>query len=107
MFKEVHVEDIESRAGAPQIAALLSQYRSMSTDGALPRYDKFNPERLVEHAAHLAVVEPIGEGDYLYIYYGRAIFETSGVEMLGSKVSQWKSEVGTFFCRAYDRAVSE
>ena len=107
MFKEVHVDDIETRAGAPQIAALLAHYRSLSIDDALPSYSDFNPERLAEHASNLAVVEPTGSGDYLYVYYGRAIFETSGVEMLGSKVSQWKSEVGTFFCQAYDRAISE
>ena len=107
MFKEVHVEDIESRAGAPQIGTLLARYRSLAKDGGLPSYADFNPERLVEHAGSLAVVEPVGSGDYLYIYYGRTIFETSGVEMLGSKVSQWKSEVGTFFCQAYDRAVAE
>jgi diguanylate cyclase (GGDEF)-like protein/PAS domain S-box-containing protein len=107
MFKEVHVEDIESRAGAPQIAALLAQYRLLSSDSTLPGYADFNPERLAEHASNLAVVEPIGSGDYLYVYYGRTIFETSGVEMLGSTVSQWKSEVGAFFCQAYDRAIAE
>jgi diguanylate cyclase (GGDEF)-like protein len=107
MFKEVHIEDIENRAGAPQIVALLAEYRLLSNDGTLPRYADFNPERLAEHASNLAVVEPIKGGDYLYIYYGRAIFETSGVEMLGSKVSQWKSEVGAFFCQAYDRSIAE
>ena len=107
MFKEVHVEDIERRAGAPQIAALLAHYRSLCKGSELPFYADFNPERLAEHASNLAVVEPIGSDDYLYIYYGRTIFETSGVEMLGSKVSQWKSEVGAFFCHAYDRALTE
>lgn len=107
MFKEVHVDDIEKRAGAPQIGTLLAHYRSLCVNGSLPSFSDFNPERLSEHASNLAVVEPIGGGDYLYIYYGRAIFEASGVEMLGSKVSQWKSEVGAFFCEAYDRAIAE
>jgi diguanylate cyclase (GGDEF)-like protein len=107
MFKEVYVDDIERRAGAPQIAALLAQHRSLALDGKLPSYAHFNQETLAEHASNLAVVEPIGGGDYLYIHYGRTIFETSGVEMLGAKVSQWKSEVGTFFCEAYDRAIRE
>jgi len=62
----------------------------------------FSPVCLPEHASNLAVVQPIGDRDYLYIYYGRTIFQTSGVEMMGSKVSQWKSEVGSFFCEAYD-----
>jgi hypothetical protein len=39
---------IESRAGAPQIAALLAHYRSLYIDGALPPYVDFNPERLAE-----------------------------------------------------------
>src|SRR4051794_24781468 len=107
MFKEIHVQDIEKRAGAPQISTLLAQYRSLQKDEALPLYRDFNPHSLAEHASHLAVVEPIGSGDYLYIYYGQTIFDTSGVQMLGSKVSQWQSEVGRFFCQAYDRAVAE
>jgi diguanylate cyclase (GGDEF)-like protein len=107
MFKEVHVEGIESRAGAPQIAALLAEHRACSAEGRLPPYSDFNPKQLTEHAANLAVVKPLGAGDYLYVHYGRAIFEASGVEMLGSKVSQWKSEVGAFFCAVYDRATSE
>jgi len=53
MFKEVHVDDIVSRAGAPQIVTLLAYYRSLSMDGALPSYADFNPERLAEHASNL------------------------------------------------------
>src|SRR5262245_23992513 len=107
MYKEVHVEDIDKRAGAPQIPALLTLYRSLSVDGALPTFADINPERLPEHAPNLAVVQPIGGDDYLYVYYGRTIAAESGVEMLGSKVSQWKSEVGLFFCQAYDLAIAE
>lgn len=107
MFKEVHVDDIDKRAGAPQMRTLLAHYRSLCANGSLPSFSDINPERLVEHASNLAVVEPIAGGDYLYAYYGRAIATESGVEMLGSKVSQWKSEVGLFFCQAYDRAVAE
>ena len=107
MFKEVHVDDIEMRAGAPQIVSLLTRYRALCVNGSLPSFADFNPESIPEHASNLAVVEPTDDGDYLYVYYGRAIFEASGVEMLGSKVSQWTSEVGLFFCQAYDRAVAE
>ena len=107
MFKEVHVDNIEERAGVPQIRALLARYRSLPLEHRLPAYRNFNPECLSEHASNLAIVEPVGEGDYLYVHYGRAIFETSGVEMLGSRVSQWTSEVGRFFCAAYDRACTE
>ena len=107
MFKEVHIDGLEGRVGAPQMRDLLARYRSLSLDGALPTYTDFNPDQLPQHTSNLAVVEPTGRGDYLYIHYGRAIFETSGVEMLGSNVSQWKSEVGTFFCEAYDRACAE
>lgn len=107
MFKEVHVHNIERRAGAPQITELLAHYRSLCYGGAIPSYDDFNPARFPQHASNLAVVEPVGDDDYLYIHYGRTIFETSGIEMLGSKVSQWKSQVGTFFCQAYDRATAE
>ena len=107
MFKEVHLENIEARAGAPQIGALLAHYRSLCKDDALPAYSQFNPEILGEHASNLAVVQPIESRDYLYIYYGRTIFQTSGVEMMGSKVSQWKSEVGSFFCEAYDLATAK
>jgi diguanylate cyclase (GGDEF)-like protein len=107
MFKEVHLENIEALAGAPQIAGLLAHYRSLCSGDALPTHSKFNPELLSEHASNLAVVQPVGEGDYLYIYYGRTIFQTSGVEMMGSRVSQWKSEVGAFFCEAYDLATAK
>ena len=107
MFKEVHTDGLEGRVGAPQMRDLLARYRSLSLDGALPAYADFNPDQLPQHTSNLAVVEPTGGGDYLYIHYGRAIFETSGVEMLGSYVSQWQSEVGTFFCEGYDRACAE
>ena len=107
MFKEVHLENVEALAGAPQIAVLLAHYRSLCKRDAIPAYADFNPELLAEHASNLAVVQPIGEGDFLYIYYGRTIFQTSGVEMMGSRVSQWKSEVGAFFCEAYDLAAAK
>ena len=107
MFKEVHIDGLEERVGAPQMRELLALYRSLSLDGLVPAYADFNPDQLPQYSSNLAVVEPIDSGDYLYVHYGRTIFETSGVEMLGSKVSQWKSEVGSFFCEAYDRACAE
>ena len=107
MFKEVHIDGLEERVGAPQMRELLALYRSLSLDCLVPAYADFNPDKLPQYSSNLAVVEPIDSGDYLYVHYGRTIFETSGVEMLGSKVSQWKSEVGSFFCEAYDRACAE
>jgi len=107
MFKEVHIDGLDGRVGAPQMRELLARYRSLSLDGSLPVQADFNPDQLPQYSPNLAIVEPIGSGDYLYVHYGRAIFENSGVEMLGSKVSQWKSEVGRFFCEAYDRACAE
>jgi diguanylate cyclase (GGDEF)-like protein len=107
MFKEVHVDNIELHASAPQIAALLAQWRSLASGNALPSYSAFDPNRLPELAPNLAVVEVLGGSDYLYVHYGRAIAAESGVQMLGSRVSQWKSEIGAFFCSAYDRAVAE
>jgi diguanylate cyclase (GGDEF)-like protein/PAS domain S-box-containing protein len=107
MFKEVHIDGLEERVGAPQMRDLLARYQSLARGGSIPAYADFNPDRLPQYSSNLAVVEPIGNGDYLYVHYGRTIFENSGVEMLGSKVSQWQSEVGSFFCEAYDRACAE
>jgi diguanylate cyclase (GGDEF)-like protein len=107
MFKEVHVDDIEAHAGASQILRLLTLWRSRASAGRLPPYFEFDPDRLPGFAPNLAVVEAVGACDYRYIYYGRAIAAESGVEMLGSRVSEWKSEIGSFFCSAYNRAVAE
>ena len=107
MFKEVHIDGLEGCVGVPQMRELIVRYRSLSMNGLLPAYADFNPEQLSQHAANLAVVDPIEGDDYLYVHYGRAIFESSGVEMLGSRVSQWKSEIGNFFCEVYNRACAE
>jgi diguanylate cyclase (GGDEF)-like protein len=106
MFKEVHVEDIELHAGAPQVATLLSLWRAQATETALPPYSAFEPKRFPELAPDLAVVEALGQADYRYIYYGRAIAAESGVQMLGSRVSDRKSEIGAFFCSVYERALA-
>jgi diguanylate cyclase (GGDEF)-like protein/PAS domain S-box-containing protein len=106
MFKEVHADNIETRAGAPQIASLLARYRSLAADGSLPRIAELGPESLPELAQRLAVVIP-EDGDYRYTHYGRAITEESGVDMSGQRVGEWKSEIGAFFCSVYDRAVAE
>jgi hypothetical protein len=88
MFKEVHVDDIEAHAGASQILRLLTLWRSRASAGRLPPYFEFDPDRLPGFAPNLAVVEAVGACDYRYIYYGRAIAAESGVEMLGSRVSE-------------------
>ena len=106
MFKEVHADNIETRAGAPQIATLLTRYRLLAVNGSLPRYAELGPDSLPHLAHHLAVVIP-EDGDYRYTHYGRAITEESGVDMSGLRVGEWKSEIGAFFCSVYDRAVAE
>src|SRR5436853_5820083 len=104
MFKEVHVDNIEVHAGAPQIARLLTVWRERTRGGDLAPFADFDPGNLPGFAPNLAVVEALGGGDYRYLYYGRAIAAEAGVELLGSRVSEWKSEIGAFFCSAYDRA---
>src|SRR5689334_19597264 len=42
MFKEVHIDGIEARASAPQIAELLARYRALCVHGALPHFDQFD-----------------------------------------------------------------
>src|SRR5437016_331443 len=82
MFKEVHADNIETLAGAPQIATLLARFRSLAANGSLPRYAELGPDALPDFAHQLAVVIP-EDGDYRYTHYGRAITEESGVDMSG------------------------
>ncbi len=107
MYREAHVERIEERAGAPQILALLSAWRALAAEGALPAYADFNPQAFPEFLHNMAVVEALPDGDYRYIHYGAAITEATGIDMLGSRVSEWNSEAGRFFGEIYDRVSAE
>lgn len=73
MFKEVHIDGLEERVGAPQMRELLALYRSLSLDCLVPAYTDFNPDKLPQYCSSLAVVEPIDSGGYLYVHYGRTI----------------------------------
>jgi hypothetical protein len=107
MFKEVHLDNIEQRAGAAQISRLLAMWRASRGADGLPPYAPFAPDHLPGFAANFAIVEAQGDGDYVYVHYGQAIAAESGIDMLGSRVSAWQSEVGAFFCSAYDRCLAE
>src|SRR5262245_32475448 len=80
----MHVEHIERNAGAPQIAPLLTVWRSRA-DSALTAYGEF--ERLPGFAPNLAILKASGEGGY-HTYYGRAIAAQSHVKWLGSRVGE-------------------
>ena len=106
MLQEVHLDGIERRVTDPTMLKMLRVY-GRASDAGVPPLAKFSPEVWPECAAHLAVVHRLPDGDYIYDYYGRAIATSSGIEMQGSRVSQWPSQIGRFFCAAYDRALAE
>src|SRR5262245_3832529 len=84
MFGDMHVDHIELNAGAPQIAPLVTVWRSRD-DPALPAYGEF--ERLPGFVANLAILKASGEGGY-HTNYGRAIAAQSDVKWLGSRVGE-------------------
>src|SRR5262245_7819275 len=84
MFGDMHVDHIELNAGAPQIAPLLTVWRSRA-DSALTAYGEF--ERLPGFAPTLAILKASAEGGY-HTYYDRAIAAQSHVKWLGSRVGE-------------------
>jgi hypothetical protein len=84
MFRDMHVDHIEPNAGAPQIAPLLTVWRSRA-DAARRAYGE--SERLRGFAPNLAALKASGEGGY-HASYGRVIAAQSGVERLSSRVGE-------------------
>lgn len=107
MYQEVHTENIAARAHAPEVAELLRRFKRSAAGAAGVPYESFRDEVMPVFGADLMVLAPTGDGDYVYVHYGREIIRYVGGDRLGQRVSTMTPQVARFTIACYDRALAD
>jgi diguanylate cyclase (GGDEF)-like protein/PAS domain S-box-containing protein len=107
MFREVHTQAIEERASAPEIRALLQRYRGLADPSGTVTYDRFNLSILDDYRDHMMVLVANGDGDFMYMHYGRNVVSGAGTDMTGRRISELPMDIATFSSESYQRALAE
>lgn len=106
MYQEVHFDNIAERAHAPEIADLLQRFeRHAAGSGGVP-FDGFHAELASLYDDDLMVIQPTGDGDYLYRSCGVGIARDVGRNLAGGRVSSMTPQVARFTAECYDRALA-
>lgn len=107
MYQEVHTENIEARAHAPEICELLRRFSDMARGASGAPYEALCDEVMPEFGLDVMVVAPTGDGDYTYTYYGREIARYVGGSRLGERISGMTPQVARFTIACYDQALAD
>jgi hypothetical protein len=107
MYQEVHTENIVARAHAKEIAELLNRFVRHAQDEAGAPHEAFCDEILSGFGEDVMVLAPTGDGDYIYVHYGREIARYVGGSRLGERISSMTPQVARFTTACYDQALSD
>ena len=107
MYQEAHHRNILARARAPEIATLLARFEAMASGTAGAPHEPLCADIMRDHADEVMVITPDGNGDYLYVHYGRALVRLIGKDHTGGTVSSLPPEIARFTTACYDRVLSE
>lgn len=106
MFQEKHRAGIVERSSSEKIAQLLDLYQSFSKGRPLPLPELFETAALERFGEDMMVLRQDGD-DFVYDHYGATIAASSGFDMTGKRVSDFKGEVGLFFAECYREVVAD
>lgn len=106
MYQEVHTQNIVERAHAPEVAELLSRFTRVAKGAAGASHEDLCREVIGDFGDDLMIMAPTGDGDYLYLHYGREIVRYVGGNRSGERVSQMSPKVARFTAECYDRALA-
>lgn len=108
MYQDVHTQNIPARAHAPEIADLLDRFvRHGQGAAAGAPHEAFLDEVMATFGQDLMVVRPTGDGDYVYLHYGREIIRHAGGDRLGQRISAMTPQVARFSIATFDKALAD
>ncbi len=107
MYQELHTENIEAKAHAPEITELLRRFSALAQAEAGAPYEALCQQVLPAFGDDIMVLSPTDDGDYSYIYFGREIARYVGGSRLGERVSGLTPQVARFTASCYDRALGD
>jgi diguanylate cyclase (GGDEF)-like protein len=107
MYQEVHTDNIAARAHAPEVAELLRRFTSSTAGEAGVPYETFCDEVMPVFGADLMVLAPTGDGDYVYVHYGREIIRYVGGDRLAERISTMTPQVARFTIACCDQALAD
>lgn len=90
----------------PQDLKLLARYRQASAGGLLPHIRLLDGEVMAEVGDDLTVVEPTADGEFDYLFYGRAVFAVNGCNYSGKSTAQQSPRSGAQSRHGFARALA-
>ncbi|HEV7325036.1 MAG TPA: sensor domain-containing diguanylate cyclase [Bosea sp. (in: a-proteobacteria)] len=106
MYQEVHFDNIAERAHAPEIADLLQRFERQAAGSGGASFNDLSAELAPLYDDNLMVIQPTGDGDYLYRSCGTGIARNVGRNLAGGRVSSMTPQVARFTIECYDRALA-
>jgi diguanylate cyclase (GGDEF)-like protein len=107
MYHEMHAEDIGRRSHAPEIAEILDIYDSCADADSLVDHDYLSNLVMPRYGKDVMVIDPTGDGDFIYSYFGPGLTRQVGEDRSGQRSSVMSPRVAEFTIAAYARALSD
>ena len=98
--------DFDDKVSLPQDRKLLERYREESASGQLPHIRMLDGEVMSSVGDDLTVVEPTAEGEFDYLFYGRAVFAVNGCNFSGKSTAHQSPRSGAQARQGFARALS-
>ncbi len=106
LFFEKHTDGIMDKLRNPEASFAFACWTFARPDSGLPTEEAMRRAPLAMILPHMMVLRPEGNGDFLYEHYGAAVAASSGFDMTGKKVSDFKGAISLFFATIYAECIA-
>lgn len=105
---EIHHDDLAARTGKAGNRHILALWEACpKSDGGIPSYVDFNLNSVGALRESCLVVEPDGEADWYYVFYGADLARNAKIDMTGRRLSELDGGAAEALRAAYARAMTE
>jgi hypothetical protein len=91
----------------PRLSALFALWRQRRGGGAVPTTEALNPAELRMWLGNLLLIDVVRGEDFVYRYYGQALADAFGADMVGRSIAGLPAEQRDILFAEYDRVRSE
>ncbi|HYF56813.1 MAG TPA: diguanylate cyclase [Salinarimonas sp.] len=107
MFREIHDEQIEKRAAAPEIGLLLARYHASVSRHGTARLEELSPAAQPDLAGDLVLLKPVARNGFVYLAYGERISAVTGLDLTGKTLDCLGGDLRRFYRETYRRALRD
>lgn len=106
MPQHIYTQNITERAYAAEIGDIIKHFDALAAEGTGVSHERLSEHMLARHGGDTLIVEPLDDGDFVFVSCGADIVRESGIDLAGNRLSGWAPASARVTSESFLRALA-